>query len=318
MKETFSETVIEEAIGNAMSAVKEYKEAREGVEEAVFAMGGYGGAGFTKEALSVVRFLEKPDEFRRRVALLKYAKVFFTRFLTAVPTSLIHQQIVSVYGGVNGVARMFSERQMPDVLPSELALTRLGEAGRALLAVKVAQRQLMVYQRSASVKPVVFVDKSGSMAEPYDRSGIWNNENPPKISVASGLALALYRKLNADVYLFDTEIEKVNPAKVIEVLLKIDADGGTDIDPVLEEILRLGKAEYTYIIISDGITNADSSILQRFRESGLAKRTKLILVPGLTASQEYNWVKLLRDYGNVQYARDIAEFEQVTKRFLLA
>jgi len=314
VKEAFSDTVIEEAVKEAMGAVQEYREAREGAVEAVSVMGGgQGGEGFTKEALSVARFLEKPDEFRKRVTLLRFARVFFSRFITAVPTSLVHQQVVSVYGGVNGITRMFSERQISDILPSELALTQLGEAGRALLAVKIAQRQLMVYQRSASVKPVVFVDKSGSMAEPYVRT--WSNNAPPKISVAAGLALALHRRLNADVYLFDTEVEKVNPAKVIEALLKIDADGGTDIDPVLTEIARLGKAEY-YIIISDGITDASPDILGEFKKSGLAKRTRLILVPGLASSLEYNWVQLLREHGNVQYARDVAEFEQAVKRVL--
>ena len=306
------------AVRSAVESVQEYREAKESVEEAVSVLGGgRGGTSFSKEALSIIRFLDSPDEFRKRVKLLKYAKLYFTKFLTAVPTSIVHEQIISVYGGVNGVARMFSEKQIPDILPSELALTKLGEAGRALLAVKIAQKQLMTYQRSASVKPVVFVDKSGSMAEPYERS-FYVLDDTPKIAVASGLALALHRKLNADVYLFDTDVEKVSPAKIVETLLKIDADGGTDIDPVLEEIVRIGKTEYIYIIISDGITDADSSVLQRFRESGIAKRTRLILVPGLTSSLalEYKWVQLLREHGNVQYARDVAEFEHAVKRAL--
>jgi len=250
--------------------------------------------------------------------LLKYSKIYFSKFLTAVPTSVIHEQIVSVYGGVNGVMRMFSEKQISDVLPSELALARLGEAGRALLAVKIVQKQLMTYQRSASVKPVIFVDKSGSMAEAFEGWKRDSGENPPKISVASGLALALHRKLNADVYLFDTEIEKVSPAKVVETLLRIDADGGTDIDPVLEEIIKLGKAEYLYIIISDGITKANSDILQKFKESGLVKRTRLILISPsvLPSSTYYNWVKLLQEHGNVEYATNVAKFENAVKRFL--
>jgi uncharacterized protein with von Willebrand factor type A (vWA) domain len=307
------------AVQSAIETVQEYKEAKESVEEAVSVLGGgQGGTSFSKEALSVIRFLESPDEFRKRVALLKYAKIYFSKFLTAVSTSVIHEQIVSVYGGVNGVTRMFSEKQIPDILPSELALAQLGEAGRALLAVKIAQKQLMTYQRSASVKPVVFVDKSGSMAETFDGWKGDSVENPPKISVASGLALALYRKLNADIYLFDTEIEHVTPAKVTEVLLKISADGGTDVDPVLEEILRLGKHEYTYIIISDGITEANSDILQKFNESGLVKRTRLILISPavLPSSTYYNWVQLLQEHGNLEYATNVAKFENAVKRFL--
>jgi uncharacterized protein with von Willebrand factor type A (vWA) domain len=209
---------------------------------------------------------------------------------------------------------MLSERQLPDILPNELALTQLGDVGRALLALKIVQKQLMAYQRSASVKPVVFVDKSGSMAEPFNRWSDDSAENPPKVSVAAGLALALHRKLNADIYLFDTEVEHVNPAKVVDVLLKISADGGTDIDPVLSEILRVGKSDYLYVIVSDGITEASEDVLRKFRESGLAKRTKLVLIP--PASDHYNWVKELATYGNVHYARDVADFELAVKKSL--
>jgi uncharacterized protein with von Willebrand factor type A (vWA) domain len=311
VEEVFNSTDIERAINDVLTAVREFKESRESAEEAVLAMAGGQGGGFMKEALSVVRFLEKPEEFRKRVALLKYAKIFFAKFLATVPTSMIHEQTVSVYGGVSGVTRMFSEKQIPDILPSELALAQLGEAGRALLAVKIAQKQLMVYQHSASVKPVIFVDKSGSMAEPYSSSNL--DRSPPKISVACGLALALHRKLNADIYLFDTELDKVSPEKVIDILLKIDADGGTDIDPVLSEIIKHGKTGNIYIIISDGITAASPHIIDEFKASGLAKMTKLILIP---PSKADNWVQLLLGYGNVISARDVVEFEHAVKRVL--
>jgi uncharacterized protein with von Willebrand factor type A (vWA) domain len=302
--------VVRDAVKGAAEAVEEYRESTESAEEAVVALSGSGGHGFTKEALSVIRFLEKPDEFRKHIRLLRLAKAFYRDFLAMVPTSLIHQQIASVYGGVDGVTRMFSEKQISDILPSELILVQLGDVGRALLAVKIVQKQLMTYQRSASIKPVVFVDKSGSMAETFR----WSAHAPPKISVAAGLALALYKKLNADVYLFDTECESMSPAKVVETLLKIEADGGTDIDPVLEEIMRLGKQEYTYIIISDGITEAEPEVLQRFRESGLARRTKLILLH--PASDHYLWVRELKKYNNVMYADDVATFELAVKKSL--
>jgi uncharacterized protein with von Willebrand factor type A (vWA) domain len=303
-----------DAVNTAIQAVQEYKESADSAEISTLG-GGQGGMSFSKEALSVIRFLEDPDEFRKRVKLLKYARFFYSKFLSAVPTSIVHEQIVSVYGGVNGVTRMFSEKQLPDVLPSELALTQLGEVGKALLALKIAQKQLMTYQRSASVKPVVFVDKSGSMAEnfrPREKESV--DFNVPKISVAAGLALALYRKLSADIYLFDTELEHVNPARVVDVLLRIEADGGTDIDPVLEEIAKLGKQEYLYLIISDGITEASEGVLEKFKESGLAKRTKLILVPPIW--DRYNWVGELKRYNNVMHALNVAEFECAAKRAL--
>jgi uncharacterized protein with von Willebrand factor type A (vWA) domain len=296
---------VEEAIEEAIGAVQEYQETSEQAREAAMALGGFGGSWYTKEALSVWTFLNNPDEFRKRVKILRSAKDYFSRFMTITPTSLVHQQLVSIYGGVNGVTRMLSEKQLPDILPSELATTQLGDVGRALLAVKIAQKQLMTYQRATSVKPVIFVDKSGSMAYEFSYSA-----DVPKISVATGFALALHRKLNADVYLFDTECEPVSPAKVVETLLKIEADGGTDIDPVLQEIMRIGKEEYTYIIISDGITEASDAVLKKFEESGLAKQTKLIAVPP-SLEARFKWVELLNAHKNVKNVKDVAEFEKV-------
>jgi len=313
----------ESAIQDALSAVQEFKESKELADEATNMLAGSGCRCYSKEALSVWRFLEKPDEFRKRVNIVRYARLFFSKFLTAVPTSMIHQQATSIYGGVNGITRMFSEKQLSDILPSELVLTQLGHVGRALLALKVLQKQLTVYQRAVAVKPVIFVDKSGSMAEAFEWSkptastantASTEKEWVPKISIASGLALALHRKLGADVYLFDTEVEKVNPSRVVETLLKIEADGGTNIDPVLEEITRIGKKDYIYLIISDGITEANAETLKMFKESDLVSRTKLILIP--PALDYYNWVKLLKQYNNVQYASDVLAFTTAVRKAL--
>jgi hypothetical protein len=71
--------------------------------------------------------------------------------------------------------------------------------------------------------------------------------------------------------------------------------------------VRVGKQDYVYIIISDGITEASSEVLKKFKESGLASRTKLILIP--PSAESFNWTKLLREHGNVEYARDVVDFE---------
>ena len=299
---------VNRALNEVNTAVNEYSEAKGEAESAVATLVGACCAGFTKEALSVLRFLQSPDDFRKRVRLLKYARAFFTKFLALVPTSLVHQQMTSIHGGIDGVDRMFSEKQLSDILPSELALSQLGDAGKALLALKIAQKQLMVYRRAASVRPVLFVDKSGSMADSFERRG-----DVAKISVASGLALALHKKLGADVYLFDTEVTKVNPSSVVETLLRIEADGGTDIDPVLEEIVKIGKKDYIYIIISDGITEASEETWRRFKESGLMSRTRVILVPpGWSAA----WLRELEKRGFVMRAEDVASFEESVKKAL--
>ncbi len=123
----------------------------------------------------------------------------------------------------------------------------------------------------------------------------------------------MYRKYNADVYLFDTEVTAVKPADVVNVLLTIDADGGTNIDPVIEEINHINKTDYIYIIISDGITEASEQHLAELRR--FAPRVKLILVD-YTREPSYNWVQLLKQFNNVALANDIASFENAVKRAL--
>ena len=303
---------VNEALRRALEAASSFREGREDAEAALRALGGAGGSGFSKEALSVLRFLQNPDEFRKRVRLLKYARFFLHRFSSSLPVSLSHEQVVSQVGGLYGVGRMPSGR-VADILPSELALLNLPEA-RALFAVKYASSQLLAYQRAASVKPVVFIDKSGSMASDIGFGEEQRYERAPKISVAAGLALAMHRKFGAPIYLFDTELSRVKPAEIAKTLLSISADGGTDIDPVLDEITRLGKRDYTYVIVSDGITEASSSRLAKFEKSELAARTKLILIP--PASESYNWVALLKRHRNVYYAQDVAVFEKAAKQAL--
>jgi len=297
-----------DAVASAFQALQEYKEAKEEAEGALAALptGGPGGLGFAKEALSVLHFLQNPDDYRKRVRLLKYARVFTARFSTTLPTSFSHEQLASPAGGVYGVGRMNSHTKLSDILPSELALVTGNQLTRALFAVKLASQQLTAYQHATAVKPILFIDKSGSMAGTLG--------DVPKISVAAGLAFAMHRKFDAPVYLFDTELTAVKPKDIINTLLTIEADGGTYIVPVLKEIMRIGKKEYLYIIISDGITSADDFTLKDFRNSGLASRTKLILIP--PASEDYDWVQLLKQYGNVQYAEDVAQFEKAVKSAL--
>jgi len=296
------------ALSNALSTTKQFSELKSEAEESISVIAGSGGSGFTKEALSVMSFLEKPEEFRKRVRLLSTAVRFFRHFINTMPTSLSHLQQISLVGGVNGVTRMIHEKQLSDILPSELVLTQLGDVGKMLFALKIVQKQLSVYQRAAAIKPILFIDKSGSMADE-----ITPKSEIPKISIASGLALAMYLKYDADIYFFDTEIEKIDRSKIVDTLLRISADGGTNIDPVLREILAINKPDYLYIIISDGITEASKNVLDEFAKSSVIKNTKLILI---NINPSYNWVELLRKYNNVFSVYSVASFDEAVKKIL--
>jgi len=301
--------VITQAIEEAKNTVQEFNNTRAEATEAIQSLGGSPGSGYSLDALSVLSFLDNPDEFRRRVNILKWSSIMLKHFTNALPKSFEREVITSQWGGVSGVTL---GGRIGDALPSELAIAShqdpgIAQAGRALLAQKLVTKSLQVLARATAVEPVVFIDKSGSMAE-----GIrFGSESVPKISVASGLALALYRKFHSPVYLFDTELSKASPSDVVRMLLTIRADGGTNITPVLEEAMRLGQDKY-FIILSDGITEAEEHVLKGFES--YAPRTLLVMVG--EEAPKYNWVEVLRRFGNVIEAKDVATIEAGVRDFL--
>jgi uncharacterized protein with von Willebrand factor type A (vWA) domain len=281
--------------------LKAYVEARREAEAAAAVLAG--GEGYSLEGLSIWHFLKEPDEFRKRVRLLTSAAAAFRRFTKMIPASLRRFKVESPWGGLRGITLMKQYSQLKEALPSELALAQLAPA---LFAVKLAQKSLVVYGRAAELKYVVFLDKSGSMA---DR--LYGTQPVPKISLAAGLALALYRKTNAIVYLFDTEVERVGPREVVSTLLRIRADGGTNIGRVMEEVLRIDRPDIRHVIISDGITDAPPELVRQFI-SRAGRRARLILIP--PSWEDYQWVQALKRLGNVTYAQNVAQFEEAAKR----
>ncbi len=303
------EAEIGEAVASQLEQIlkelMEYVEARREAQTAAAQLAG--GHSYNLEGLSIWTFLQNPDEFRRRVRLLSAAALALRQFSRILPASLSHQQTESRWGGIDGITQMQTYSQLPDVLPSELALMH---ASPTLFTLKLVQMSLNVHRRAASIKPIVFVDKSGSMDEPLERGP----QQMAKLSIAAGLALALYRKFNADIYLFDTETEMVTPKEVVKVLLSVRADGGTSIDSVIEEITRIGRRDHIYLIISDGITEASEEVLSRFIAKGLAKQTRVILIP---PSEEYGWLEAVRRYGGrVINAKDVAGFVAAARKAL--
>ena len=289
---------VAEELGEVIEELKLYMAARKEAEVAVAVLSG--GRGYSLEGLSVWSFLRDPDGFRRKVKLLEDAAKMFRRFMSIFSEPA--EQAASLWGGISGVTLMTRYEQIIDATPYELAIA---DESPELFAVKVATKQMVVRERGTKLKLVIYVDKSGSMAGKM-KNGI------PKISAAAGLALALYRKFSAEVHLFDTEIDKVDAKDVVETLLKIKADGGTDISQVMEEALRHAPNSM-HIIISDGITDAPEELVDKFiRRCG--RRTRLILVP--PAEERYPWVQELKRLGNVYYAKDVAQFEEAAVRAL--
>jgi uncharacterized protein with von Willebrand factor type A (vWA) domain len=285
-------------LDEVVEELKRYIEARGEAEAAVAVLSG--GRGYSLEGLSIWRFLSDPDGFRRRIKLLKDAAKMFRRFMSTFSEPA--EQVSSLWGGISGVTLMRRYEQLIDATPYELAIA---DESPELFAVKVATKQITVRERGTKLRLMVYLDKSGSMAEEME-GGV------PKISAAAGLALALHRRFNAEVHLFDTEVDRVAPKDVLETLLKIWAYGGTDISPVMETALR-APSNSLHVIISDGITDAPKELVDKFIQK-CGRSTRLILVP--PAGERYGWVQALKKLGNVYYAKDVAQFEEAAVRAL--
>ena len=269
--------------------VGEYKELK---DEAIGMIGmilGQGGQHYGHEGLSVMEYLTRPDEFRRKVRMLKNLVKYTKKFSSMISPSLQKQQIVSTFGGVHSLGVMQNHRQIQDLALTEYVMPK------ELFTLRILTKRANVYQRAVTVKPVVFVDKSGSMAETMpSREGM----NVEKIAGASGLALALYLKLNAEVYLFDTEVEKVTPAEIVRSLLTIKASGGTRIGEVLEEIAKRGRKDEQYIIITDGIDEPSFDTIDKTKKYNI----KFILIP---PAWEKRWLKDNFKYEKINYVEDL-------------
>ena len=304
--------LIDRALSNTFGRVQEYVNLKTSVEGVLSEMGvggGSGGSGFALEGLSMLSYLKDPDEFRARVALLNSVLRVMKRFEDRVRV-LTKESVVSRWGGVAGVG---FGNNLSDVLPSELGLLgaedeRVRRVGRALFAWKLATSSLQVLERATGFEFDVYIDKSGSMDE-YIRRG---RERVQKIALAAGLGLAVLKRNVGRVYLFDTELFEVDKAEIVRTLLTVRADGGTNIEPVLEEILKR-NGDRKHLIISDGITEvSNEELLGRFRS--IADRVFLILIN--EEPPNYNWVNTLKERGNVFSVWDVASFEEAVSKVI--
>lgn len=297
------------AIAAAAQDVENYAQLSQEAQESISVIAGSGGHGFSHLGLSILTFLRNPDEYRKRVRILRMTVEMFRKFMQIMPTSLTHQQVVSQFGGISGIDRMLRESQLKDIIPQELAALAVNDPQlqkllRLNFLLRLSQKQVMVYQRSATLIPVIFVDRSGSMAETF------SDANVPKISAAAGLALAIYSKYGGEVYFFDTEVHgPIARRSVVNYLLTVRAYGGTNITEVLEKIAEIGRKDRIYIVVTDGIDEVSSDVIEKLKKLGIAKNVRFILIP---PAWEREWLKNFK----YVYARDIASFMDAARKML--
>jgi len=285
--------------------IQEYKEGREEMQQLMMMLSGSGGNSFSNDALSLLKYMQSPDDLRMRIKILKDTFTWLRTFNTELPASFKKTQLSSDQGEINRIEKLMKETQIPRMISSEysylaLALARNDNLAKLLFSLRYVNKELLVYRGSASPKAYLYIDKSGSMSE--------NMEGVPKISLAAGLGLAMLRKFDdAKIFMFDTEIAEVDKNKIVQMLLTISADGGTNITEVLQRIKEIDDRKTIHIVISDGIDEVSEDVINSI-PAELRKRIIFILIEA-NAPQ---WMESFRHHP----VKSIAEFRQAVSNSL--
>ncbi len=277
--------------------LEEYKDMKEEAYSATSRL--TGGSGFTNEAISLLSFIKNPDETRRRVRILKNTILMFKNFSNTLPPSFKKSQISNDYGEISGIDKMAKETQINKLTTSEMSYLALNNnTAKLLFSLRFSQKDLLIYKGSSNPTISLYVDKSGSMDSTFD--------NVEKISLASGLALAMFKKYeNTRLFLFDTETEEIkDKSKIVQYLLTIRADGGTNITNVLETIKENDKNGRVHIILTDGIDEVSTDTIKGL--NNIRQRIAFILL-------DVNPPKWMENFRYFK-VKDIASFTNAVKK----
>jgi uncharacterized protein with von Willebrand factor type A (vWA) domain len=296
---------VKSELSRGYKQVQEYKEGREEMQQLMTMLGGSGGNAFSNDALSLLKYLQRPDELRNRIKVLKDTFTWLRNFSTELPASFKKSQLSSDQGEINRIEKLMKETQITHMISSEysylaLALAKNNNLAKLLFSMRYVNKELLVYRGSASPKAYLYIDKSGSMSE--------NMEDVAKISLATGLGLAMLRKFDdTRIFMFDTEVTEVDKNKIVQTLLTISADGGTNIAEVLKQIKEIDDRRTIHIIISDGIDEVSEDMINSL-PAELRRRIVFILIEANVPQ----WLESFRYYP----VKSIAEFQQAVANSL--
>ncbi|MEM3506694.1 MAG: hypothetical protein QXT31_03465 [Candidatus Bathyarchaeia archaeon] len=221
---------------------------------------------FSHIGIPVAEFLEKADEFRikaRNRIIINLLKLLQAK---KQAPSLKQAKMPTLIGGRPvGVKKLQRFGELPKLLPLELV-------NGDLLDYKIASKTAKVSESYGSIQNyVIYLDKSGSMSDDikYVVSSV-KTEKVPKISFACAAVLALanaLKRLGAKMTLkfFDVEVQRAikNFEEIIDTLLKIRADNGTNITKVLEDAITF--RDERIIVVTDGIDEVDEEVVKKTR-----------------------------------------------------
>ncbi|MEM2050128.1 MAG: hypothetical protein QXZ11_03280 [Thermoproteota archaeon] len=227
---------------------------------------------FSHVGVPVAQLLEKPEEFREKARnRIIVNLVRFLQKLRREAPSLKQAKAPTLVGGrPMGIKKIQRWSELSSILPLECL-------DEDLLTYKIASRTIRVSEKHGSIQNyVIYLDKSGSMSDDikYHVSPT-QTEYVPKISFAAASALALAHQLRGvgakmTLKLFDVEVHDpiTDFNQLIDTLMKIEADSGTNISNVLEDAIKSHREEKV-VIVTDGIDEVSPDAVKAAKSANL-------------------------------------------------
>lgn len=247
---------------------------------------------FTHSGIPMKR-LTDPDEMRDILSnkfVVSLAKVM--KRLNTDDSGKSHVMPSTRRGIPIGTKKMQYFSEIPDMVPQDML-------DEDLQNYKIASKTAHVRERYSSMNNyLIYLDKSGSMGGGIE----FIDDYVPKIAVAAASALGLARTVRmhggtVTLKLFDTEVGDpiTDMWELLKTLGGIQADGGTNITLVLEDVIQKGR-DYKAVLVSDGIDSIDETVAKSCSKMDL---TSVLIQTSNDLLEKYtNAVKIERFTGD--------------------
>jgi len=132
-------------------------------------------------------------------------------------------------------------------------------------SLRMIQRKSLCYRPRPRGIDAIYVDVSGSMSYPQF-------ENIPRYVIGCAIALWTYLQYRCNIYVFSSNVEEVPRDKILEVLLRVTAFGGTSLSAVITHATNKG---YKRIVV---VTDCVLSELEFIYGNGKIDELNLIVI----------------------------------------
>lgn len=202
-----------------------------------------------------------------------------------------------------GVKKMGSHQEIPDIVMQEYAYEAIDPD---LFSYRVMSMQSQTIERFSSMnKYLVYIDKSGSMSWGDIKFG---NLQVSPLAAACGMALNLamtLRKEGGEMILKLMDVEVGDPIsdlwEIMKTLVSIEADSGTNITAVLDDISIHGR-DYKSVLMSDGIDDIEENAARAVKDLDV---TSILINESSPILEKYTKVRKVTRFSGENMLLDI-------------